>query len=243
MSGDTGTKYDVIRLTRHLLNKAASNRTISKQESMVLVAGLDLCTCSESIESVSISGQYNLESGSNKTMMKQYELRDPCYHDLSFDKFFEIMKQQRFRNIVIIPHYVGGSSHPVYPVSEGYARAMLLIHKPWHGRQKPFVADESIIDQFIAFLGEVECPSSVKIPYERMKQRFLDKSSLNEAVASDMATSSTDGIDGDVIDLLNIIATFNAPEMNDLLSKYKFERGQDFAWDCPSFPVSKNVLN
>jgi hypothetical protein len=58
MADDTGAKHDVIHLSRHLLNCAATNQTISKQECMVLVGGLDLVKCSETIETVSISGQY-----------------------------------------------------------------------------------------------------------------------------------------------------------------------------------------
>ena len=50
MSDDTGSQLDVIRLSRHLLNRAASNHAISKQECMVLLSGLDLVMCSESIE-------------------------------------------------------------------------------------------------------------------------------------------------------------------------------------------------
>jgi hypothetical protein len=50
MADDTGSKHDVIQLSRHLLNHAATNQTISKQECMVLVGGLDLVKCSETIE-------------------------------------------------------------------------------------------------------------------------------------------------------------------------------------------------
>ena len=50
MADDTGAKHDVIHLSRHLLNHAATNQTISKQECMVLVGGLDLVKCSKTIE-------------------------------------------------------------------------------------------------------------------------------------------------------------------------------------------------
>jgi hypothetical protein len=43
MSDDTGTRHDVIKLSHHLLNRAASNRTVSKQECMVLLGGAGSC--------------------------------------------------------------------------------------------------------------------------------------------------------------------------------------------------------
>ena len=73
MSDDTGSQLDVIRLSRHLLNRAASNRTISKQECMVLLSGLDLVMCSESIEMVSITGSYRLQDGASSTFYSHYE--------------------------------------------------------------------------------------------------------------------------------------------------------------------------
>ncbi len=118
LSDDTGTQHDVVKLSRHLLNRAASNRTVSKQECMVLLAGLDLVMCSETIETVSISGQYRIQEGKNTTIFKKYEQRLPHLHDLSLDAFFHHVKNSKGGKL-IIPHYVGGRSQPVYPATEG----------------------------------------------------------------------------------------------------------------------------
>jgi hypothetical protein len=88
MADDTGSKHDVIRLSRHLLNHAATNQTISKQECMLLVGGLDLVKCSETIETVSISGQYCIQPGKTNTLFKQYEKCPALLHHLSLDQFF-----------------------------------------------------------------------------------------------------------------------------------------------------------
>lgn len=119
MADDTGSKHDVIRLSRHLLNRAATNRTISKQECMVLVGGLDLVKCSETIETVSISGQYRIQSGETNTVYKQYEKRPASLHHLSLDQFFDHMHNRGVN--ATVAHYVGGRSQPVYPATEGYA--------------------------------------------------------------------------------------------------------------------------
>jgi hypothetical protein len=119
MADDTGSKHDVIWLSRHLLNHAATNQTISKQECMVLVGGLDLVKCSETIETVSISGQYHIQSGETNTVYKQYEKCPASLHHLSLDQFFDHMHNRGVNATVL--HYVGGRSQPVYPATEGYA--------------------------------------------------------------------------------------------------------------------------
>jgi hypothetical protein len=50
-----GDCHDLVNIAKQVLNKSASNRLISKQECMVLLGGLDLVTCSETIKSVSLT--------------------------------------------------------------------------------------------------------------------------------------------------------------------------------------------
>ena len=56
----TDCKKDIKRLARQILNKTVAKKLISKQEVMVQLAKLNLTTCSESIETVSLSGSYKL---------------------------------------------------------------------------------------------------------------------------------------------------------------------------------------
>ena len=53
----SGDKRDIQRTCRQILNKTAGQRLISKQECMVLLGELDLVTCSETIETISISNK------------------------------------------------------------------------------------------------------------------------------------------------------------------------------------------
>jgi hypothetical protein len=69
--GDNVDTNLVKRLARKILNKNLSEKTISKQEAMVHLAGLHLCICSEFIETVSIAGSYRLDSGAcDKTLSR-----------------------------------------------------------------------------------------------------------------------------------------------------------------------------
>ena len=56
----SGTTNDVKKIAKKLLNKTSKDKVISKQECMCHLAKLDLFLCSESIETVSISGEYRL---------------------------------------------------------------------------------------------------------------------------------------------------------------------------------------
>ena len=120
MSDDNGSQLDVIRLSRHLLNRAASNCAISKQECMVLLSGLDLMMCSESIEMVSITGSYRLQDGASSTFYSHYEKRPQSLHHLSLDQYFDEEKNSNVPGKkTIIPHYVGGRSHTCLSTNRG----------------------------------------------------------------------------------------------------------------------------
>ena len=77
---------------------------------------------------------------------------------------------QKKNSTEIIPHYVGGSTLPKFPVDESYGRAMLLIHQPW-SENDPLIGEGRWTELFEEFLQTDHCPSSVKIACERARQR------------------------------------------------------------------------
>ena len=235
------------KLARQMLNRASSNRTISKQECTVQVGRLDLVRCSEVMETVSISGHYNLSKNSNyakSTMISKYgrrEKTDPVCGHISLHQFFLRKKNNRPGQKVIIPHYVGGQSQPVYPITEGYARSILIIHKPWHEsdkKQQSTARAETCIPEFEAFLTSANCPSEVLIPFERVKNRFLEKTTHRESVGEAITIRDVPRTDRDTQDLLAIVGTFQAGAKSpDDYSGYQYNRGEDFDWGKRRFPV------
>jgi hypothetical protein len=215
---------------------------------MVLLAGLDLVICSESIETVSISGSYRLEEGGNnsRTIVKSYENRHSSQHHLSLEEYFHKKKNAGRIGVtskIIIPHYVGGRSQPVYPVTEGFAKATFLIHKPWYKGSIPFSDDDDVIAMFEQFVNSEECPVSVKIPFERMRYRYEQKKN-GEAVAKDMDVNDTRGCDDDLIEFMELAATFyhDGTGDGDLPARYNFEKGEDYEWDKDPIKVRKVVM-
>src|SRR5687767_8820906 len=129
----SGTTNDVKRIARKLLNKTTKDKVISKQEFMCQLAKLDLFLCSEVIETVSISGEYcvSISGESKNTFLVKYVKRDtPESREMSFHKYFHYIKNTLPSRLsgnckCIIPHYVGASSTPTYPVTEEYAKSVL----------------------------------------------------------------------------------------------------------------------
>ena len=70
----TGTTNEVKKIARKLLNKVTKDKVISKQECMCHLAKLDLFVCSESNETVSISGEHCLQTseGAKHTFLAKY---------------------------------------------------------------------------------------------------------------------------------------------------------------------------
>lgn len=237
------TSNEVTRLARHLLNRAATNRTISKQECMVQLMNLNLVICTETIETVSISGSYRVQDGEQKTVLKKYLNKHYSQNHLSLHKFFMATKNPPGKvGKKIIPHYVGGQSQPRYPVTEGYARATFIIHRPWSKEVDAFDKSKSCIPDFKRFVEQSDCPAEVEIPYKRMLWRYLSCTEFREPTGKDMEQNPLDGVDDDIVDLLDIGATLYAPDDIDDFEQHHFEKGEDFDWTVRSQEVSTTIF-
>ena len=86
----TGNKFEMTRLVRHILNRTTTQRTISKQECMVLLSQIPLVMCSELIKTISISDSKKL---SNKTRtskdIQEYVKRSQEEESMSYAEFFQ----------------------------------------------------------------------------------------------------------------------------------------------------------
>src|SRR5687767_12979890 len=175
----TGSTNDVKRVARKLLNKTTKDKVIFKQECMCHLAKLPLYLCSESFETVSISGEYRLcTSGEAKSsFLSKYANRDTDWSHMSLYQYFHFRKnsatsRQGYNRKCIIPHFVGASSTPAYPPTEGYAKSVLILHVPWKNTFNEPGESRNYIEEFECFLNSSSCPDSVKIGYERAKARY-----------------------------------------------------------------------
>ena len=138
----TGDRHDIVRVCKKVMNKAASKCLISKQEACVLLGELDLCHCTETIASVSISNSQRLtvsgESRGKKSLIKQYA---SCAHSLSHMTLYDFYHHvenggDKSKRSARIPHFVGINGTPTYPVTMDYAKHVLIVHTS-HGETTP----------------------------------------------------------------------------------------------------------
>ena len=245
----SGTSKDVKRIARKLLNQTTKDKVISKQECMCHLARLDLFLCSEAIETVSISGEYRLcTSGqSNFSFLTKYAHRDISkYKDMSLHQYFEYIKNGALKGACsnrrsIIPHYVGAKSVPTYPPTEGYAKSVLLLHVPWQYKFDQQAHGRNYIAEFKSFIKRPDCPTGIRIGYERAKARFEQKKQFVEPTGKReniCYESFSTVIDESVEEIVALASTLGYTCGLDTLEENEFFYGDDSTdWSTQHYKV------
>ena len=223
-------------LVTHLLNNASSKRTIPKQECMVLLSGLPLVSCTEKIETVSISGYNKVSKKDSNTIITRYRNRPTKMHHLSLHEyFFETHKNKPEK---YIPHYVGSSTTPKFPITESYARCMLILHKPWSGSSRQITGGK--LEEFLEFLGSSKCPQSVKLACARAEERYKTGGKSHEPTAEHEESGGCygiDEIDDETRHMMEFLTTINRAASPDGMSEVpSFHRGLDYDWGKKQIP-------
>jgi hypothetical protein len=194
---------------------------------MYHLAKLDLFLCSESIETVSISGEYCLcTSGEAKSsFLAKYAKRDTTKcNDMSLHQYFHFMKNSALSRIhssykCIIPHYVGARSVPTYPPTEGYAKSVLILHVPWSNTFNEQAESRNYVKEFKSFLKSQFCPMSVKIGYERAKTKYVQKKEFveptgrNENICYDSFSTTVDKSVEEIVALASTLGLASAADI------------------------------
>ena len=195
---------EVIKMTRQILNSFMGTRIISKAEASVEMLGLDLYWCTETIRHVRLSKTQRLTSSTNssKDTIAQYSRRGAHHSKLSLKQYVQMLGKKKGQNSCLQPsdsdysrlrkinkkcrdeviHPIGMNCNAVYPVTGTYARAMLLMNKPW-SPQNQLLCERNFskaTSEFYSFLYSENCPISVQYTfssaYEMYKrgQRFKE---------------------------------------------------------------------
>lgn len=230
------------------MNKSVTNRIISKQEATVLLADLDLFTCSETIESVSISNAKRVTLGdedrastsTKKTFLQEYKDRHPDHESMSLHSYFHFCKNNDPTKRLIIPNFVGLSGTPCYPVSESYARHTLIVHRPW----RTYPTDIDWINAFENFIHSPDAPKCAQLTYQRVMQRYVDKMTHYEAKAHTVDHSGNPVPEEDQ-DLMALVGLKAGDEYDPEDAIFKnLEKGIDFKWDQkPAVSIHPTVLH
>ena len=244
---ETGDERDVVKLVQRCLNRSIAQRTISKQEAMCELARLPSVICSEIIETVSLSGYTKLSNGcfnESRTMLNKYKNRKTNLNQ-SLHQFFHSTKNVSNRQKKeYVPHYVGGSGQPIYPITENYARIELTKHKPWCSTHC-LPSQEHMIEEFNRFLIDPECPTTVKLSFERAKLKYYQKKrGLREVIADSQEESNpiSNIVDKDTIETLAI--SNNIGHMTNEIENIEntgLYTGKNYDWSTRIYNVSKTA--
>jgi hypothetical protein len=230
----TGDTNDVKRVSKQVMNLASAKRLISKQEASVLLSGLELFSCTETIESVSISNSKALrdkeDTTTNKSLIKKYRDRPFQQRYLSLYDFFFMEKGKKRSSKEVIPHFVGISGTPTYPVTENYARHVLTVYRPWI----KYPENLQWIEEFERFMNSGRAPSSAQMHYLRVMNRYFDRMLQYEPKSThcDHTKNPITSEDQQLIDLLGLKATDDVDYDTSLIKQ--LNRGLDFEWDKPA---------
>ena len=133
------------------------------------------------------------------------------------------------RHKTAIPHFTGLNGHPIYPISEGYARHTLIVHKPW----RIYPNQISWKKDFEDFIGSSACPKSALLSYLRVMQRHFEGTAFVEPVSKD-GDYRSNAISEENKEALLLAGLGGEP--NELAGELDFRyihKGVDFQWDKP----------
>jgi len=243
---DDGDERDVKRLARRLLNECSKNRVISKQEAVCQMAGLDLFTCSEAMQQVSLSGNTRLgtEFQGIKTFLSKYAQRSAMFDDMSLDQYFHHVynsnpKNNRGDKRFKIPIYSGAQCEAVFPATAGYARGVMLIYSPWSKRFELDKNTDELLERFTEFIADkTKCPTSVIVSYERARISvgMKEPTSKNNDIDYDSFAVVPDQ---DLQDLVNIAGTmYDIYDAKDDTCGINYDYGKEYDWSQRSVEVS-----
>ena len=203
-------------------------------------------SCSEHVQIESLSGEYRLgtDSQSNSTLLAKYVKRSDDLKDLSLYDFFDFfynnkpqaMKNKNWKRK--IPLFSGARCEAVFPATEEYARAVLLLYHPWQTQFNIKRFSQSILPMFMRFIKNKNlCPKVVSVAFARAKlMRYSKEPTTNTAdIAYDSVAATVDDETRALVELVGTIFTDEDFD-SDTLSNLDF--GKDHDWSSTSVDVS-----
>lgn len=218
------------------MNRANASRVISKQECMVELTSLPLVISSEDVENVNISGAMRITTtttnAKEKTLISKYQKREDVLEQLSLCEFFHKHNINNNNKRTVIPHFVGMSSSPTYPVTTSYARATLIIHMPWRDPVFHLMTDSECINTFERLMHSDKFPRSVKLAYLKEKSRYLENTTYLEPVQKEECYDNDDHeVPKEEMELIRLMTSISTNVQKTLnIGGLEYDRGLTYDW-------------
>ena len=122
------------------------------------------------------------------------------------------------RHRISIPHPVGLSGKPIFPLTEEYAKCALLMHKPWTSTKILLFekkGDVTAIEEYLAYIQDDKCSLHLKTTYQIALAMYIREQCYIDI--NDMRQYDSDDIDSDTEDIINAYGskTAQAPDDNE----------------------------
>ncbi len=130
----------------------------------------------------------------------------------------------------IIPHYVGAKSAPTFPITAGYAKAVLILHEPWTNTFNEQAVPRNYVKDLESFLLSPLCPMSVKVGYERAKARYEKKTQCIEPTGKKdniFYESFSTSVDESVEEIVALASTLGLTSAADIAEENEYFYGNE----------------
>ena len=236
-------------------------RQVSIQEAVHMVDNQKLVICSETITHLSLAQGAMLKSEKdvNSTdILVMYRNRSDTHKNMSLDSYFykvfcrETLKagekeSERTKNRMLLPKGMRGKA--VYPVDYHYARAMLIMHKPWSKKQPltDLLSDKDrTIDTFERMVLKKQLPSSIVAQYiTSMKYTYQKKLELIASKGTQQ-TLDVDNLSQEELDQMTAfqqLSHFSDKKHHSrVIDGMTVDIGTDIDWTLLRFLGKRNVL-
>lgn len=255
-----GNMGGVRLVTQRALNGLSGMRQVSVQEAVHMVDNQDLVICSESITHLGLARGALLKSEkstSSSDILSMYRNRSKKNQYMSLDSYFykvfcrEALKdggtqEERTKHRMLIPK--GLRSRPTYPVDYHYARAMLIMHKPW-SKDRPLTEllkdTQRTIDTFENMIYKKQLPSSIVAQYITAMKYTHQKKLEMTASQGTQQKINVDDLDEDEIDELTAFQQLSHFSDNKhhsrVIDGMTVDIGTDVDWTLMRFSSERDV--
>jgi len=261
-------------ITKKALHHFSGHRVISMQEGVHMVDDQELVICSDSMTYVSITQGQVLRDDTvhdkKRDIITVYRNRPKKFRDLSLEQFFyRVFISTTFKKSnsgdlddndcyerdavtnnehrILVPK--GMNCIPKFPVDYAYARAMLILHRPWSkdNTLNSILNDhQKTIDTFLSMMDNKEVPSSVTfqfhtaMKYARQKKlEILVKQGVNhpDIDEENLDEETCQRLTGWIHNNHFTDSTLNDGNINDVM----VDIGQNKDWSISDFTERRNT--
>jgi hypothetical protein len=166
-------------VVNQIMNRCVAEKLISKQEAMVELAGLDLTSCTEVFDNISISGAKKIGSKGN-AYIQEYNHRR-VDQNLSLKQYYmkKFNSGDTSKTGFHVLHFPGVSATTTFPITDKFAHSMLIIHKPWSKENPlkctPGTTWRSMFEDFMDDSPPKELEINLTRAKEAYKKRHMKK--------------------------------------------------------------------